>query len=330
MAILATEKVLTLDWWKLASKLEVGDYVFDKEGRPVKITLVQQYRPESCYEVMFNDYLTASGDEHLALPTENSKYRKRTYEYRGVQQFKRPLKLIPVSKLLPLSLKNKNNRLEYSVPTAKAIALPHKDYPVPPFIFGFWFFSRRSTKKLAPARGYSEYVTKKFKDHGYKVTEHGILTTGEREISVSPTIESQLIPNVPNQLTQNYLLGSPEQRIELLSGILCAKNRQYSEKTDTFRFTSHHFGTVKLIQGLVESIGCKSKLTHDEYLNNYTISFKSRTQLVPNQVSPPVKVHQARRYVNTISSIPAQLCVHIETNGADNTILVGEGFISVC
>ena len=304
--------------------------MFDKEGRPVKITLVQQYRPESCYEVMFNDYLTASGDEHLALPTENSKYRKRTYEYRGVQQFKRPLKLIPVSKLLPLSLKNKNNRLEYSVPTAKAIALPHKDYPVPPFIFGFWFFSRRSTKKLAPARGYSEYVTKKFKDHGYKVTEHGILTTGEREISVSPTIESQLIPNVPNQLTQNYLLGSPEQRIELLSGILCAKNRQYSEKTDTFRFTSHHFGTVKLIQGLVESIGCKSKLTHDEYLNNYTISFKSRTQLVPNQVSPPVKVHQARRYVNTISSIPAQLCVHIETNGADNTILVGEGFISVC
>jgi hypothetical protein len=235
-----------------------------------------------------------------------------------------------VSDFLELPLKTKRNRLEYSVPTARAIALPHKDYPVPPFIFGFWFFSRRSTKKLAPARGYSEYVIEKFRDYGYGVTEHGILTTGEREFSISPTVESQLVPNIPKQLTQNYLLGSPEQRIELLSGILCAKNRQYSTKTDTFRFTSHHFGTVKLIQGLVESIGCKSKLIHDEYLKNYTISFKSRTQLVPNQISPPVKVHQARRYVTNIAPIPAQSCVYFETDGSDNTILVGEGFISVC
>jgi hypothetical protein len=330
MAILATERVLTLDWWKPAAKLEVGDYVFDKDGKPVRITLVQEYRSESCYEVTFNDYLTVSGDNHLALPTENSKYRKRTYEYRGVQKFKRPLKPISVSDFLALPLKTKRNRLEYSVPTAKAIALPHKDYPVPPFIFGFWFFSRRSTKNLAPARGYSEYVAEKFRDYGYKVTEHRILNTGEREISVSPTIESQLIPNVPKQLTQNYLLGSPEQRIELLSGILCAKNRQYSEKTDTFRFTNHHFGTVKLIQGLVESIGCKSKLTEDEFLKNYTITFKSRTKLVPNQVSPPVKVHQARRYVTGITPIPPQSCIYFETDGPDNTILVGEGFISVC
>jgi len=330
MAILATERVLTLDWWKPASKLEVGDYVFDKDGKPVRITLVQQYRSESCHEVTFSDYLSVAGDEHLALPTENSKYRKRTYEYKGVNRFRRPLKPLPVSELLALPLKNVKNRLEYSVPTAKAIALPHKDYPVPPFIFGFWFFSRRSTKTLAAARGYGEYVGEKFKDHGYKITKHRTLHTGEQEFKVFPSIESQLIPNVPNQLTQNYLLGSPEQRIELLSGILCAKNRQYSVKTDTFRFTSHHFGTVKLVQGLVESIGCKSKLIEDEYLKNYTVTFKSRTQLVPNQISPPVKVHQARRYVTNISPIPGQMCVHIETDGADNTILVGEGFISVC
>jgi len=36
MAILATEKVLTLDWWKPASKLVIGDYVFDKDGKIVR------------------------------------------------------------------------------------------------------------------------------------------------------------------------------------------------------------------------------------------------------------------------------------------------------
>ena len=43
MAILATEKVLTHNYWKPAYKIEVGDYLFDHNGKPTKVTLVQQY-----------------------------------------------------------------------------------------------------------------------------------------------------------------------------------------------------------------------------------------------------------------------------------------------
>jgi hypothetical protein len=43
MAILATEKVLTLDYWKPAEKIQVGDYVFNQTGDLVKVTLVQKY-----------------------------------------------------------------------------------------------------------------------------------------------------------------------------------------------------------------------------------------------------------------------------------------------
>ena len=32
MAILANQKVLTLDYWKLANKIKVGDVLFDKDG----------------------------------------------------------------------------------------------------------------------------------------------------------------------------------------------------------------------------------------------------------------------------------------------------------
>ena len=58
MAILATSKVLTLDYWKLASQLEVGDYVFDRNGKPVQIKLIQQYRSEHCYKVHLDDHLS--------------------------------------------------------------------------------------------------------------------------------------------------------------------------------------------------------------------------------------------------------------------------------
>ena len=76
MAILANEKVLTLDFWKPAAKLQVGDYVFDKDGKPVKVKLVQTYRSQNCYQVTFDDYLTAAGDEKLGFLVETPKYRK--------------------------------------------------------------------------------------------------------------------------------------------------------------------------------------------------------------------------------------------------------------
>ena len=83
MAILATEKVPTLDYWKPAHKLQVGDYVFDKDGKIVRVTLVQEYRARSCYEVTLDDHLSVSGDEHMGFMTENPKYRNRAITYKG-------------------------------------------------------------------------------------------------------------------------------------------------------------------------------------------------------------------------------------------------------
>ena len=65
MAILATERVLTLDYWKFAYDLVEGDVVFDRLGQPATIKLIQQYRAQSCYEVQLIDGLTVAGDEHL-------------------------------------------------------------------------------------------------------------------------------------------------------------------------------------------------------------------------------------------------------------------------
>jgi len=169
MAITATTKILTLDYWKPASQLEVGDYVFDRKGRLVRVTMAQQYQGLACYEVTFNDYLSITGDSRLALPTENLKYRNRLQTYKGKLQFRRPLRSLDTQTLLDTPLLDKRNRKTISVPTANPLALPHKDLPVPPFLFGFWFFARRATGKMGPARNTEEYVHEKFRDHGYKV-----------------------------------------------------------------------------------------------------------------------------------------------------------------
>jgi len=289
--------------------------------------MAQQYQGLACYEVMFNDYLTISGDSKLTLPTENLKYRNRLTSYKGVKKFLRPLKHTTTEQLLSIPLVDKSNRKTISVPTTNPLSLPHKDLPVPAFLFGFWFFARRANGSMAAARKTTEYVIEKFKDHGYKVEVGRIINTGEHQFTVTPTIHSQLIPDVPKLITNNYLLSSTEQRIELLSGIMCSKNRQYDKRTDKFRFSSINYDTVRRVQLLAESLGGKTSLGHDKKKGYYTVWFKIRIKIHPEQASPPAKVHYGRRYVASIEPIAPQLCVHIETNGKNGTILVGEGFI---
>jgi len=325
MAILANQKVLTLDYWKPASKLQVGDYVFNLKGEPTKITLIQPVEPIQCYEVTFSDHLTLCGDQNLALPVESPQYRIQSCYYKGKYKFRRELEVFPLSDLLEKPFKDKRGRQYYSVPTTNPLAFPSQDLPIPPFLFGFWYFARRSTKRLAAPKGKSEIVHQIFKDHGYKVTTHRLVNTGEPEFSIKPDITQQLKPLTPTSIPTNYLLASYEQRIELLKGILHAKSRQYSVKKDSFRITDRHEPTIRQVQSLVESLGLRTTLEFDSTYGYFTLKFRSRLQLVEEQVSPRLKVHVSRRYVTKIKPIQNQACIHIET---DSNILVGEGFIA--
>jgi hypothetical protein len=324
MAFTVTQKVLTLDYWKLAGTIEKGDYVFTRQGQLARVELVQLYRPDFCYEVTFNDNLSVCGDSKLGLPTESKKYRDRTYQYVGKYKFKRPLQNFRVSDAVDLPLKDYRGRLIYSVPTAEPLQLPHQYLPVPPWIFGFWYMNRRKNGSLLAPDGVDLQI---FPEHGYQIVPGRKMPNGRREFRTKPDIADQFFPDVISRIPNNYLLGSHEQRMELLSGIVQGKPNQYSAARDQFRITEMHYGTVLQIQGLVESLGNKSRIHHNEQLKNYTLIFRTRHKLIENQASPPIQVHNARRYITKIRKIPSEMCIHIETDSKDSTILIGEGYI---
>lgn len=328
MAILANQKILTLDYWKPANKIQPGDYVFDQNGKPVKVKLVQEYRSENCYEVVLSDHLTIGGDLNLGFNLENKKYRDRIVEYKNLRRFRRPLKQTKVKDLLDLPLRNKINRLSYSIPTTKPLELPHQTLPVPPFLFGFWFFNRLSNGKMCTPPNMEEKIFAIFKDYGYKIHTGRRVSQTRRIFTVTPTIESQLAPFIPNKIPENYMLASAEQRFELLSGIMHSKSKRYLPKTDSFMFGTKILRDVLQVQQLAESLGHRTTLQHREKINDYRLGFKSKYKLVDNQVSPPLKVHQSRRFITNIVPIKPQSCVHIKTDGPTNSFLVGEGFIA--
>ena len=327
MAILATEKVLTLDYWKFAGNLQVGDYVINQDGVPSKVTLVQQYHAQTCYRVTFDDHLAVAGDSKLTFPTENFKYRARAYQYKGRFKFRRPLRPATVEDLLLTPMSGLENTKKLSVPTTHPLQLPHQDLPVPPFLFGYWFYRRNANNTIMFTRGRSEEVAKRFKDSGYKITLKRFRPNGERQFRVTPSIESQLIPNIPTKIPNNYLMASFEQRLDLLKGILASSPAPYYKARDRFRVTNQEYRLAVQIQCLVESLGFRSIMLHVPRYNHYVVFFKSRVQLVPEQTSPPFKVHYGRRYPKAIDQLVPQLCVYVEIEGDKDNYLVGEGFI---
>lgn len=328
MAILATQRVLTHDYWKLAKDLVPGDFVFNRNGKPVKVTLVQPVQAQACYEVTFNDYLTISGDERLALPLEDRRYRYRSDAYKGRHPFKRPLKAISIGQLIEDPLVDRRGRKKYSVPTAAPIELPHQDLPVPPFVFGVWFFGKLANKSIKTSKGNADFVREKFKDLGYATTDARMQYSGERSFRTSPTVLSHLIPNVPTSIPANYLLAHKEQRFDLLQGILCTTAAKYHEKTKKFHVVQRRRSLIYAIQYLADSLGCKTEIIQSDVSGQYILRIQTKQQLLPTKQPPSMPRHTARRYVKEITPIRAQQCIHIETNGSDNTILVGEGFIS--
>jgi hypothetical protein len=328
MAITSTQKVLTLDYWKIAQDIKPGDIVFDRLGRKVRVKVVQILDKRPCYRTIFLDGTSVCGDANLKFPIETPKYRIRVCTYKGVRQFRRPLLPKAIKELLNEPLKNKRNQLKYSVPTAGPLELPHKDLPVPPFVFGFWFFAKRKDGTIRIPKQYFDFITEKFKDYGYLMTHWRDPIKKQRVYSTKPSVMSHLAPNVPYKIPNNYLLASPEQRIELLSGIMYSKSSLYNQRYDEFRFTSKHLPTVKQIQYLAETLGCKTRLNESCPINGHTVFIKTKLKLMEEQTPKPIKVRQNWRLISKIEEITPQACVHIETDGEDGTMLVEEGFIA--
>jgi hypothetical protein len=327
MAIAATEKILTLDYWKRADKLVEGDYIFDREGKLRQVTLVQHFQSK-CHRIVLSDWMEVTGNGALHFLLETPKYRSRIQKYKGKRQFRRPLVLAPVAELLDKPLRHTQNKHYFSIPTCGALKLPHQDLPVPAFVFGYWYWNRIRPNVMVANEINAEEVLARFRSHGYEIIAPKKRAAGGVTFSVFPTIESQFAPFIPREIPNNYLLASEEQRLELLSGVINARPRQYKKKGDNFRINSSVWLEIRKMQALVESLGCKTSLSFNEQRKYYTLSFKIRHKVCSHQESPPIKVHQSRRYIKQIEELPLQQCVHIETNGPDGSFLVGEGFIT--
>ena len=301
--------------------------MFDRHGAPQQIKLIQHFESK-CYRIHLSDHMEVTGNGALNFLLETPKYRIRSLEHKGRNKFRRPLKQLSVVEVADHPLKHRDNKLFFSIPTCEPLKLPYQDLPVPPFVFGFWYWNRTRKGQFTVKAINSKEVIEKFRSCGYKIIKPKESPDGSMVFSVSPSIPAQLLPLVPEGIPNNYLLAHEDQRLELLRGIVQAQPNQYKKKGDRFTFHTQNWLEVRKLQALVESLGCKTMLKVNTLLKYYSLGFRIRHVLCSYQDSPPIRIHQARRYITEVKELPSQQCVHIETNGPDGSFLVGEGFIT--
>lgn len=328
MAIASSTPVPTLEGWVPASRISTSSVVFDQNGEPQPVKAVQHYVPSACYEIFFDDGLTVVGDRHLRMTLQTWKWRMRyaswqkslaTSKY-AKKSMKRPLVTKTAAELYKGPLIRADGKTEYSLALSGPVQFPWVDQPVPAYVFGFWLATRTPLgKHWVPTGADLEAIRKRLRKHGFFIRTWKS-SNRKMRMEFRPSIKDSFLfagHDIAFDLPFTYLMGSAEQRKELLEGLEDGKDAHLLEKSKKFAFSGKSWHSIRLRQSLLESLGYKTLLSHVKIDDYYQLSYAK------NAKSPVY----TRRFIKKVNKITPVQCSHIET---ERPMLVNEGFLAVC
>lgn len=326
MAVLANTPIPTANGWKLASELSTNDIVFNPEGQPQPVLTIQSWIPAACYEVHFDDGLSITGDGHMGFQCQTKNWRehycrwlRRKNRVRN-RKFWYRLTHKTAKDLCGIDLKNRIGGYEYSIGNTKPVQYPRLDLPVPPYVYGLWVGSRSQVgnhwvqkgmdvnKLRAKLRNYGfTVVKKKYKKEMYKM---------EFRPSI-PHAFASMRAVVPFEMPFYYIMGSADQREELLQGLIDAHDAKKTKIKSKYVINDPSWPSIRKKQGLLESLGVKTTLLTPSKSLSYQLFFHWKSD---NHT-------YTRRFITKVTKIEPKQCVHIVTEAP---FLAAEGYLAVC
>ena len=224
--------------------IKVGDYVYDRKGRPTKVLGVFPQGPREVFEIKLTDGRTISADgEHLfSYYTAKQKLKYDNNQYKnGVPNFKTN----SVNELLELGVTiqeaNGRNRIKYYLPMNEAVERTHKGFNLQPYELG-------------------TLLSDSYFDNDM---------LSEIPELINCDSHDKFIPN-------DYKLGSIEQRWNLIKGLFDADGSIANDKSFDVTYTSMSEQLISDIQEVLWSLGVMSTVVGDSEQAGYTLQIKSQ------------------------------------------------------
>lgn len=181
----------TPDGWTTMGEVQVGDVLFDKNGKKTKVVGKSKVKQNKCYKIYFDDKTTVVSDVDHIWHLHDGK-NKPAHE---------------------LKVKDK-------ISVTKAIETEQKDLPIDPYVLGLWLGNGRNRGgEICSAY---DFVFEEIVKRGYEIGEdiggknrcqsHTVLglTDSLRKLNL---LHSKHIPDI-------YLRASISQRLDLLRGLM--------------------------------------------------------------------------------------------------------------
>lgn len=224
--------------------IKVGDYVYDRKGRPTKVLGVFPQGPREVFEIKLTDGRTILADgEHLfSYYTAKQKLKYDNNQYKnGVPNFKTN----SVNELLELGVTtqevNGRSKVKFYLPMNEAVERTPKEFNLQPYELG-------------------TLLSDSYFDND-KLSEIPEL--------INCDSNDKFIPN-------DYKLSSIEQRWNLIKGLFDADGNITENNTFDVTYTSISEKLISDIQEVLWSLGVMSTNVNDNEQTGYTLQIKSQ------------------------------------------------------
>ena len=329
-------KIPTPNGWKTMGDLQVGDYVFDENGQPTRITEVSEVKyNKKCYELTFSDgdKITAS-DEHMWWIRYFGRWQELTTQEIVDRNWK--------------TLRKGGKYYNYNafVPQAKGIKLPEIELPFDPYTFGLWLGDGNSASPILHLCGDDiDEILSYVEEKG--ITPKSIVREKEENCfrcyftreSNNPSEFSKFLTNYnlkgDKHIPEIFFNGSLDQRLELLQGIMDTDG-SIMKKKGTVYITQKNDKLTDDICRLLTSVGIKYKRSKQESkIGTKSCGYYNYITFHPTTDTPCFKLERKKKYLDNsnvndtksivdIKEVPSVPCKCISVDNPKHLYICGE------
>lgn len=365
--------ILTPNGFKNLGELHSGDEVFGRDGQVCKILAESEIWNSEGYEFTFNDGVKIiSHPNHEWLTFNNSELQqltKRKPEIREKYKKNRPSQAIKNTKpwLIEANKKRayvykspptgsirttqeiidtlyiyKNKRNNHAIPFCKPLILPDKKLIIDPYILGAWLGDGHKQDGVITSMDLEiiANVTPKYKVT--KITKQknkkGKISLGRMYRFAGLITDLRKVGVFKNKyIPQDYLLGSYEQRLALLQGLMDTDGT--ATKSGNLQFDNTNKKIIDGVVFLINSLGEKCSVTQGvaklygkivgpTWTVFFTPSFKSfrLTRKLNRQALAKLRLNKIR-YITKAEKTPPTEMKCIQVSSSDNMFLAGPNLI---
>lgn len=338
-------KVPTPTGWTTMGTIDVGDTIFDENGKPCHVTFISDIEHEhQCYTLTFDDGVTiVAGPEHQwFVHTRASR--------RAAAASKNPQilpKVVTTAEMLDDLYVGPAQHLEvnYSIDITGPLECPEVSLPLAPYTLGAWLGD--GTSRCAQITSADSEVLENIEADGYAVSEGSVDKRGNKSKCyvigdkvkgkrVISTILADLELLQNKHIPLSYQRASIHQRTELLKGLMDTDG--HVSKGGRCEYTSTSKQLAQDVHHLILGLGFKATLTTgratcggkdcgEKYrilFTPHTPVFKLARKLIRQHAGKSQRAVTHRRYITSITETTPRSLRCIQVDSPNHLYLAGE------